>query len=277
MPTATQPSPIGTLLREWRERRGRSQLDLALDAGISARHLSFVETGRAKPGADIVLRLTDKLELPFRERNQLLLAAGYAPVFAEHSLHDPELQPVREALDLILTGHEPYPACVVDRAFNIIAANSVMSVVATLVDPDLLAGPINLLRVVLHPRALGQWLTNLGEVHAYATARLQRQVAITGDPELAALLEEVSGYPVPAHRLDPARDAAAGHIITPQFRIRMPDGTELGFFETIATFGTASEVTTSELSIALTFPADAGTAHALSNGLHIASDRPPHK
>src|SRR5579862_3107266 len=126
MTPRTEHPPIGELLREWRERRGRSQLELALDAGVSARHLSFVETGRSRPGAEVLLRLTETLDVPLRERNRLLLAAGHAPLFAEHSLQDPELAPVREALDLILAGHEPYPAIVVDRRWNLVAANSAM-------------------------------------------------------------------------------------------------------------------------------------------------------
>jgi transcriptional regulator with XRE-family HTH domain len=254
---------IGQLLREWRERRGRTQLDLALDAGVSARHLSFVETGRSRPGAEVILRVADQLQIPLRERNQLLLAAGYAPAFPERSLQDPQLAPVQQALDLILTGHEPYPAVVVDRGWHLVAANSPMRAIASLIDPGLLAAPVNVMRVGLHPHGLSKRIVNLGEVHAYFVGRLERQVAMTADPQLAALLEEVARYPAPEYHHDPALDAAAGRIVTPQIRLRGPEGRELAFFATVATFGTAAEVTTSELSIELAFPADTATAEAL--------------
>jgi transcriptional regulator with XRE-family HTH domain len=256
---------IGELMREWRERRGRTQLDLALDAGISARHLSFVETGRSHPGPEIILRVAEHLQIPFRERNQLLLAAGYAPVFPQRELDDPELSPVREALDLILTGHEPYPALVVDRSWNLVAANAPMQALASLIDPALLTPPINVMRAGLHPRGLGGSIVNLGEVRDYFLGRLERQVAITRDRALAELLEEVAAYPAPEYHRDPASEAAAGHILTPLMRLRGPDGGELSFFGTVATFGTAAEVTASELSIELGFPADRATAEALRN------------
>ncbi len=262
--TSSQPR-VGQLLREWRKRRRRTQLDVALDAGISARHLSFVETGRSSPSPEMVLLLAEELEVPFRERNHLLLAAGYAPAFPERSLEDPELAPVREALDLILTGHEPYPALVVDRGWNVVAANSAMGALAGWIDPALLEAPVNAMRAGLHPRGLARWIVNLGEVRAYFVGRLEHQVAITGDPDLTALLDEVAGYPAPAYERHPAAEAAAGHILTPLMRIRGPAGDELSFFATVASFGTAVEVTTSELSIELTFPADAATAEALRN------------
>jgi transcriptional regulator with XRE-family HTH domain len=262
MATMNTEPRVGPLLREWRKRRRLSQLDLALDAGVSPRHLSFIETGKSNPSAEMVLALARKLEVPIRERNHLLLAAGYAPVFQERSFTDPEMAPVREALDLILTGHEPYPALVIDRGWNVVAANSTMAVLTTGVDPVLLQPPVNAMRVGLHPKGFAQWIVNLGEVRAYFLGRLERQVAITADEKLAALLEEVAGYPVPEHNLDIA-DTPAGEILTPLMKMRMPDGRELSFFATVATFGTAVEVTTSELSIELTFPADAATAEAL--------------
>jgi transcriptional regulator with XRE-family HTH domain len=268
MATMSSHPRVGPLLREWRKLRRRTQLDLALDAGISARHLSFVETGRSTPSPEMVLLLAEQLEVPVRERNHLLLAAGHAPAIPEHSMGDPELAPVREALDLILTGHEPYPAVVVDRGWNLIAANSAMRALATWVDPALLAPPVNVMRVGLHPRGLASRLINLGEVRAYFLGRLQRQVAITGDADLAALLEEVTDYPAPEHEHDRTGEEAARHIITPLMRFRAPEGGELSLFATVATFGTAVEVTTSELSIELAFPADAATADALRNLPH---------
>lgn len=264
MATASSQAQVGSLLREWRERRRLTQLDLALDAGISTRHLSFVETGRSKPGREVLLRVAERLEVPFRERNQLLLAAGHAPAFPERSLEDSELAPVRQALDRILTAHEPYPAMVIDRGWNVVAANSAIGAFAEWVDPELLEPPINALRVGLHPRGLAPWVVNLGEVRAYFTERIQRQVAITADDDLAALLEEVAGYPAPEHGRLPATEAVAREILTP-LRLRTPDGDELSLVGTVATFGFAGEVTTSELSIESLFPADAATAETLKN------------
>jgi transcriptional regulator with XRE-family HTH domain len=263
MTTASFQAGVGPLLRRWRKRRQRSQLELALDAGVSARHLSFIETGRSKPSAEMVLLLAERLEIPFRERNQLLLAAGYAPALPERSLHDPELASVREALDVILSGHDPCPAVVVDRGWNLVAANSTMRGLAEWVDPALLEPPVNVMRVGLHPRGLAAGIVNLGEVRAYFVGRLERQVAITGDDDLAALLAEVAGYPAPPYEHDPASEAAAGNILTPLMRLQIPEGGELSFFFTVATFGTAVEVTASELSIELGFPANRATAEVL--------------
>lgn len=265
MATSTQTG-VGALLREWRERRKRTQLDLALDAGVSARHLSFVETGRSSPSAEMVLLLCEQLAVPFRERNQMLLAAGYAPIFPERSLQDPEMAPVREALDVILTGHEPNPAVVVDRGWNLVAPNAAMARLSAWVDPGLLEPPVNVMRVGLHPGGLAARIVNLGEVRAYFVGRLERQVALSGDVELTALLDEVAGYPAPSYEHDAASEAAAGHILTPMMRMRGPGGSgELSFFFTVASFGTAVEVTASELSIELGFPADQATAEALKD------------
>jgi transcriptional regulator with XRE-family HTH domain len=261
MATVNSQPRVGPLLREWRKRRRRTQLDLALDAGISARHLSFVETGRSTPSAEMVLLLAEQLEVPFRERNHLLLAAGHAPAFPERSLEDPELAPVREALDLILSAHEPYPALVIDRRWNIVAANSATVALAEWLDPALLEPPNNMQRVA---RGLIPRIVNLGEVRAYFVERLHRQVAITGDDDLAALVEELAGYLPPEDEHDPAPEAAVRGILMP-LRLRAPDGGELSFFGTVATFGTPVEVTTSELSIESFFPADAATAETLRN------------
>ena len=211
----------------------------------------------------MVLLLAEQLEVPFRERNQMLLAAGHAPVFPERTLEDPEMAPVREALDVILDGHEPYPAVVVDRHWNLVAANSTMAALAQGVDPALLEPPVNVMRLGLNPGGLAAGIVNLGEVRAYFVGRLERQVALSGDESLAALLDEVAGYPAPAYEHDPASEAAAGNILTPMMRLRTPGAPELSFFFTVASFGTAVEVTASELSIELGFPADAATAEAL--------------
>jgi len=265
MATATSQA-IGTLLREWRERRRLTQLELALDAGVSARHLSFVETGRSKPGREMLLRVLERLEVPFREQNRVLLAAGHAPAFPERSLEDPELQPVRDALDVILRGHEPYPAVAVDRAWNLVAANSPMYALTAVVDvdPALLEPPINVMRVGLHPRGLAPLMVNLGDWHAHWVERLERQLAVSGDKELAALVEEIAGYPVPEPERDRVSGLAGTEILGP-VKVYGPGGGELSFFGMFATFDTPFEVTTSELAIELLFPADRATAELLEN------------
>jgi transcriptional regulator with XRE-family HTH domain len=247
---------VGRLLRDWRRRRRLSQLDLALDAGVSARHLSFVETGRSQPSREMVLRLAEQLEVPLRDRNGLLLAAGYAPVYRERRLDDPELRPVRDALDLVLKGHEPCPAVVVDRGWNMVAANASVGSLIEGAAPELLAPPVNVLRLSLHPDGMAPRILNLGEWRAHLLERLERQVALTGDAELAALHEELSGYP------GGGEGEHAVHEIAVPLRLRAGDA-ELSFVSTIATFGTAVDVTVSELSIESFFPADAATAEAL--------------
>jgi transcriptional regulator with XRE-family HTH domain len=274
MATVSPQPSIGPLLREWRERRRLSQLELALDAGISARHLSFVETGRSKPGRDMLVRILEQLEVPFREQNRLLLASGHAPAFPERSLDDPELLPVREALDQILAGHEPYPAVVVDRAWNLVAANPAMLGLAeeVAIDPALLEPPINILRVGFHPRGLAPLIVNLGQWRAHFCQRLERQLAVTGDADLAALLEEVAGYPIPGAEPDPAPDPEAHEMLGP-VRFRGPGGGELSFFGMFATFDTPFEVTTSELAMELLFPADQATAEALADRVRTKEAR----
>jgi len=257
---------IGPALRKWRERRRLTQLDLALGARISTRHLSFVETGRSKPGREMLLRILEQLEVPFREQNQLLLANGYAPAFPERSLDRPELAPVREALDLVLTRHEPYPAVVVDRAWNLVAVNASMRALTAdvEVDPALLKPPVNVLRLGLHPRGLAPLYLNLGEWRAHFQERLAHQVDATGDQELAALLEEIIGYPAAVDEPHPTSDAGTSNLLGP-LRLRAPAGGEWSFFGMFATFDTPFEVTTSELAIELLFPADRATAEAFES------------
>jgi transcriptional regulator with XRE-family HTH domain len=259
-------------LRGWRQRRRLSQLELALEAGVSARHVSFVETGRSRPSAEMVLRLADELDVPFRERNRLMLAAGYAPVYRERPFDDPELEPVREALKLILAGHEPYPALVVDRAWNLVAGNRTVMALTADVAPALLEPPVNVLRVSLHPDGMASRIVNLSEWRAHLLERLGRQVAVTGDEALAVLLDEVSAYPVPGGDVPPAgvHGVPARGIVAP-LRIRT-GGQELSFFSTVTTFGTAFDVTVSELAIESFFPADPATAAAVRE---IAERLPP--
>src|SRR4051794_26120123 len=262
MATASSQPAIGSVLREWRERRRLSQLELALDAGISTRHLSFVETGRSKPGRDMLLRILGQLEVPFREQNRLLLAGGHAPAFPERSLEDPELLPVREALDQILAGNEPYPAFVVDRAWNYVAANEAMRrlTAGVAVEPALLEPPVNVLRLSFHPDGYAPLFVNLARWRTHFCQRLERQIAVTGDEDLAVLLEEVANYPIPDDP-DPAPDPESREMLGP-VRVRTPGG-ELAFFGMFASFDTPFEVTTSELAMELLFPADQATAEAL--------------
>lgn len=261
MTQAVATKRFGPLLRDWRLRRRLSQLALALDAGVSARHLSFVETGRSRPSAEMVLHLTERLSVPLRERNRLLLAAGHAPVFEQRDLDDPEMAPIRQALQLILDGHDPYPAVVVDGAWEMVAANSAVGLLTDGVAPDLLEPPLNVLRVSLHPDGLAPRIANLGEWRAHLLDRLRRQVALTADPALKSLLDELVGYPGPeAPERGGGPDAA--HDLAVPLRLRSDYG-ELALISTVATFGTAVEVTASELSIESFFPADRHTADAV--------------
>src|SRR5215218_7125223 len=189
-----QQRPVGELLRQWRERRRRSQLDLALDAEISTRHLSFVETGRSAPSREMVLRLAEQLEVPLRERNSLLLAAGYAPVYSESGLDAAPLAAVRAAIRQLLTAHEPYPAVVIDRNWHMVEANASVGLLLAGVRPDLLEPPVNVLRVSLHPEGMAPLTVNLGEWRAHLLGRLRRQIALTADTGLRALYDELQAY-----------------------------------------------------------------------------------
>jgi transcriptional regulator with XRE-family HTH domain len=250
---------IGPLLRDWRQRRRLSQLDLALEAGVSTRHLSFVETGRSRPSAEMVLHLADRLEVPLRERNQLLLAAGYAPHYGSRSLDDPDLAQIRDALGHVLAGHEPYPALAVDRIWNLVMSNSALDPLLEGVAPELLVPPVNCVRLALHPDGLAPRILNLGEWRGHLLHRVARQLQMTGDPQLEVLLDEIRDYPGPL-----AADAPDAGAIMVQLRLAdaSADG-ELTFFSTITTFGTAADITVSELSVEAFFPADAETAERL--------------
>ena len=253
--TATRP-PVGELLREWRQRRRLSQLDLALEAGVSARHVSFIETWRAKPSQEMVIGLAEQLEVPLRERNGLLLAAGFAPAYAEHELADPEMGPVREAIDRVLAGHDPYPALVVDRHWGMVAANRALGLLTDGAAPHLLEPPVNALRLSLHPEGMAPRIVNLGEWRVHILEGLGRRAVVTGDPALFALHSELAAYPGGEAAEPP--DLAVAEIATP-LRIRAGD-TELGFLSTLTRFGTAVDVTVSELSIESFFPIDDATA-----------------
>lgn len=236
-----------------------SQMDLALEAEISTRHLSFLETGRARPSRQMVLHLAEQLEVPLRDRNVILVAAGFAPVFPERSLEDPALAAARRAVDVILTAHEPYPALVVDLRWNLVAANTAIAPMLVGVDPELLAGTVNVMRLSLHPKGLAPRIANLGEWHAHALERLRRQAELTADPGLIDLIEEIRGYPKP-----PAPDRRPedyGGVAIP-FQLMVGE-TMLSMFGTTTVFGTPVDITLSELTLETFFPADAATGEAL--------------
>ncbi|HEX2384764.1 MAG TPA: helix-turn-helix transcriptional regulator [Acidimicrobiales bacterium] len=263
--TVTSSVPrVGDLLRDWRQRRRISQLDLALEAEVSARHLSFVETGRSRPSRELVLHLAEHLDVPLRERNSLLLAAGYAPSYRARSLDTDELEPVRQAIDKILKGHEPFPAVVVDRGWNVVSANSaLLSLLGAAVSPGLLEPPANALRIALHPDGLAPHIENFTEYADHLLARLDRQASMIGSDELRELARELRSYPgVPGGSVN--HENASERLFAPLV-LRLQPGPRLTFFSTIATFGTALDVTVAELAIEQFFPADAATAAALTS------------
>jgi transcriptional regulator with XRE-family HTH domain len=251
---------FGEHLREWRQRRRMSQLDLAVDAEISSRHLSFVETGRSQPSREMVLHLAERLDVPLRERNILLAAAGYAPVFSERSLDDPALEGARRAVDLVLEGHEPFPALAIDRHWTLIASNAAVAPLLVGVAAALLKPPVNVLRLSLHPDGLAPRIANLPEWRAHLLDRVRRQVEISADPILVDLLAEFRSYPVPRPHLSSAASSYGG-IVVP-FRLVTEAGV-LSFFSTTTVFGTPIDITLSELAIESFFPADAATGKAL--------------
>ncbi len=270
---------VGPLLREWRQRQRLSQLELALDAGISARHLSFVETGRSKPGRNMLLRVAERLDIPFRERNRLLLGAGYAPAFPEHSLGAPELTSFRAALKRILASHEPYPAIVFDRRWNLLAGNAAMQALIDGVDPAVLIPPVNVIRVGMEmiPR-----FVNAREVAGYFRDRIQRQLVVSPDEELAPFLEQIEDF---IRHLDdrclPVESESTQSMGS--MKVRAPDGSTWSFICMFGAFDMPFEVTISELAIELLFPADRATADAFQtlvetakgvHGLQVGRDRP---
>jgi transcriptional regulator with XRE-family HTH domain len=260
------PPPVGALIRDWRQLRRLSQLDLALDAEISQKHLSFIESGRSQPSRDMVLLLAQALSVPLRERNALLLAAGFAPVYGERPLDDPGLAAARAAIDLVLKGHEPYPALAVDRHWTLLAANAAVPPLLGLAsDPELLRGPVNVLRLSLHPGGLAPVIVNLTEWRHHILSRLRQQIRATADPVLAALLEELTAYPAPP----PPAPRKGKHVepepepgIVVPLQLRLGEAV-LSLFSTTTVFGTPVDITLSELAIEAFFPADEATRIAL--------------
>jgi len=249
------PEPVGHLLRRWRLQRNLSQLDLAIRADVSARHVSFVETGRTLPSSAMVLRLAEHLTVPLRERNRLLVAAGHAPMFRQRPPDDPEFEKIRAALRLILQAHQPYPAAGLDHRWNVLLANTAFDILLVeQADPDLLRPPVNLMRLAFHPKGLAPRVLNLGQVRAHLLPRLDRQATNTGDPQLHALYEELRSYgpdeqPQPPDPADIALPIRLDH-----------HGVELCFINTVTTFGAAFDVTLEDISIETYLPANDATA-----------------
>ena len=261
LPAPSQQRPFGEHLRAWRLRRRMSQMDLAGEAEISTRHLSFVETGRSVPSREMVLRLAERLDVPLRERNALLVAAGYAPMYRARALDDPALAAAREAVQLILRSHEPYPALAVDRHWNLVAHNALVPLLLARADPALLQPPVNVLRLSLHPRGLAPHIVNLGQWRHHLFERLRQQVQATGDPQLQQLEQELRGYPVPADAdVTRLEGEVLGVLVPLRFRT---DAGVLSFISTTTVFGTPVDITLQELALETFFPADAATGAAL--------------
>ncbi|MCU1371945.1 MAG: Transcriptional regulator, Cro/CI family [Ilumatobacteraceae bacterium] len=258
---------VGPLVKEWRGRRRRSQLDLALDAGVSARHLSFVETGRSKPSPELVLSLAHHLEVPLRERNTMLLAAGYAPRFQETPLHDPSMDQVRASLSRLLDAHDPYPGVVIDAHWNVVLANGAAGLLTALLPPSLAGPPVNVFRACLHPDGLARITRNLEPWATYLLGQLRRMVTATADAGLADLEREVRAYPNLAaiatgfDRADAAGDAAGPGLLVP-VELLLGDQV-LSLFTTLTSFGTPRDITLAELAVELFYPADESTEAAL--------------
>lgn len=254
----TAAPPVGTLLRQWRQRRRLSQLDLAVATDISARHLSFVETGRSRPTRAMILRLSEQLDVPLRERNALLLAGGFAPAYAERELDRPELAAVLAAFRRVLTAHEPYPALLVNRWWELVESNDAIAVFTEGAAPDLLEPPVNVLRLCLHPDGMASRVVNLAECRASLLGRLRRQADVTGDARLDELYREMRGYP------GGVAPGSADVVMPLRYRY---GGRELAFFSISSVVGSPMDVTVEELAIESFYPADEDTAAALRTGL----------
>ncbi|MEV2215558.1 helix-turn-helix transcriptional regulator [Streptomyces sp. NPDC050997] len=260
--TAPTDRGVGPLLRAWREERRVSQLELALRADSSARHVSFIETGRSRPSEEMVLRLAEHLEVPVRERNALLLAAGYAPHYPETPLDDPALRSLREGMERLIQGYEPYPALVVDAMYNVVAANRGILMLLDGIPESLLAPPLNAMRLTLHPEGLAPRIRNLREWRGHLLAQMGRQIALRRSERLRALYDEVSAYPVPD------KDDETGQPDEPVAYFALPmriehEGRTLSFVSSISTFNTPMDVTVAELAIETLLPADPATVKYL--------------
>jgi len=259
---ASLTAPVGAQIRHWRARRRLSQLELALEADVSTRHLSCLETGRAAPSREMILRLANRLDVPLRERNRLLTAAGFAPMYPARPLADPALAAARQVVELVLRGHEPCPALAVDRHWNVVMQNRAVPLLLDGVAPDLLEGPVNALRLSLHPRGIAPRIVNFAAWRTHVLARLHQQILASDDDTLRALAEELAAYPAPG-------DAAHGSTLSsgePALVVPLVVDSALGrlsFISTTTVFGTPVDVTLAELALESFFPADAATTAAL--------------
>ncbi|MEV8389200.1 MULTISPECIES: helix-turn-helix transcriptional regulator [unclassified Streptomyces] len=270
---AAEPA-VGPLLRDWRKRRRVSQLELAIRADSSARHISFIETGRARPSEEMVLRLADRLDVPVRERNTLLLAAGYAPRFTETALDDPAMDAVRQGLERLLQGYEPYPAVVVDGTYTVVAANRGIAMLMEGLPAKLLAPPLNAMRLTLQPEGLAPRIRNLPEWRGHLLDQMERQLALDRSPALRAVYDEVAAYPLPESAAEEGTTAAGdagalrSAVAGPSFALPMiieHDGRVLSFLSSISTFNTPMDVTVAELAIETFLPADPATVAYLTS------------
>ncbi|MGW7268745.1 helix-turn-helix domain-containing protein [Streptomyces sp. NPDC054842] len=266
LPTAPPGKGVGPLLRGWREQRRVSQLELALRAGSSARHISFVETGRSRPSEEMVLRLAEHLDVPVRERNALLLAAGYAPHYPETPLGDPAMDALRQGMERLIQGYEPYPALVVDATYTVLASNRGITMLLDGVPEFLLEPPLNAMRLTLHPQGLAPRIRNLREWRGHLLAQMERQIALHRSEALRALYEEVAAHPVPEPEAGDEAAEPVAHFALP-LRIEH-EGRVLSFVSSISTFNTPMDVTVAELAIETFLPADPATAKYLQ-GTHI--------
>ncbi|WP_030605791.1 helix-turn-helix domain-containing protein [Streptomyces achromogenes] len=254
-------SGAGPLLRAWRERRRLSQLELALRAGSSARHLSFIETGRSRPSEELLLRLAERLQVPVRERNALLLAAGYAPRYPETPLDDPALEGLRDGLERLLRGYEPYPALVVDAGYTVVAANRGVEMLLAGVPEKLLAPAPNAMRLTLHPEGLAPRIRNLRQWRGHLLAQMERDIALHRSDRLRALYEEVAAYPVPPEEPGAEPEEPVAYFALP-LRVEH-SGRILSFISSISTFNTPMDITVAELAVETLLPADRATAEHL--------------
>ncbi|MGO4213793.1 helix-turn-helix domain-containing protein [Terriglobus sp. 2YAB30_2] len=259
---ASAAQTVGEIMRSWRELRRFSQLALAVEAEISQRHLSFIESGRSAPSREMILHLAEHLDVPLRERNVMLLAAGYSPIYGDRSLQDPTLTHAMAALESLLRAHEPYPALLVDRQWNIVGTNQALAPLLDGVAPELLEPPANALRISLHPRGLAPNIVNLSEWRHHLLARLRRQFRISRDPALQVLLSELTDYPFQSSEWSNHSDNNLAHEIAIPLRLRTPKGV-LSFLSTVTIFGTPVEIELSEVTLEAFYPADQETAQIL--------------
>ena len=253
----------GNLLRQWRQRRRYSQMALALEAEISQRHLSFIESGRSQPSRDMLMHLTDRLDVPLRERNIILLAACFAPAYAERALASPELAAARNTIDHVLNGHAPHPAVAVDRYWTLVSANEAVGILTQGASSHLLGDEVNVLRLSLHPEGMAPRIINFREWRSHILSRLGHDIEISGDPRLLALLEELRSYPVPAHASATRGTLVRDRSIAIPLVIASDEG-PLEFLSTTTVFGTAVDVTLADIVIESFFPANGQTARAMA-------------